>query len=173
VAANGASGSTASATCPSSSAGPSGRVGHSSATPATTRIQSPRKGITDAFRDAELLVQAIADGLEGGRSLDDALAEYEQRRNEHALPIYEFTHQLAALAPPPPEMQALFGALRTNPEQANRFFGTLAGTVPLPEFFAPDNLARIVGAAPSRATSARRRFDRTPGAWTSAMCWSG
>jgi len=58
----------------------------------------------------------------------------------------EFTHQLAGLEPPPPEMQELFGALRHDQEQTNRFFGTIAGTVPLAEFFAPDNLALIVGA---------------------------
>jgi hypothetical protein len=30
--------------------------------------------------------------------------------------------------------------------QTDRFFGTVAGTVPIGEFFAPANLARIVGA---------------------------
>jgi hypothetical protein len=63
------------------------------------------------------------------------------------MPIYEFTHQLAALEPPPLEMQQLFAALRGNQEQTSRFFGTLAGTVPIPEFFAPENLGQIMGAA--------------------------
>jgi hypothetical protein len=62
------------------------------------------------------------------------------------MPIYAFTYQLAALEPPPPEMQQLFAALRYNQEQTNRFFGTIAGTVPIPEFFAPENLGRISGA---------------------------
>jgi flavin-dependent dehydrogenase len=105
------------------------------------------EGITDAFRDAELLAEAIDAGLSGQRPLDQALAGYEQRRNEQALPIYEFTHQLAALQPPPPEMQQLFAALRGNQEQTDRFFGTIAGTVPISEFFAPENIGRIMGAA--------------------------
>jgi len=78
--------------------------------------------------------------------MDEALGEYEQRRNEQVTPMYEFTQQLAALEPPPPEMQALFTALRDDEEEAGRFLGTVAGTVPLQEFFAPENLARIVAA---------------------------
>ena len=103
------------------------------------------QGITDAFRDAELLAQALDDGLGGARTLDDALAGYERARNDEVMPIYEFTQQLALLEPPPPELQALFEALRENEHEASRFLGTVAGTVPIPEFFAPENLARILG----------------------------
>jgi hypothetical protein len=42
-------------------------------------------------------------------------------------------------------MQRLFAALLHDQEQTNRFFGTFAGTVPASEFFAPANLAQIVG----------------------------
>ncbi len=105
------------------------------------------QGISDAFRDAELLAEAIDAGFSGQRLLEEALADYERRRNEVALPIYEFTHQLATLSPPPPEMQQLFAALHHDQEQTNRFFGALVGTVPIPEFFAPENLGRIMGAA--------------------------
>ena len=38
--------------------------------------------------------------------------------------------ELASLQPPPPEMQQLFGALRHNQEQTDRFFGVIAGTTP-------------------------------------------
>jgi 2-polyprenyl-6-methoxyphenol hydroxylase-like FAD-dependent oxidoreductase len=104
------------------------------------------EGITDAFRDAELLADAIDAGLTGQRALDEALAGYERQRNEQAMPIYEFTHQLAGLEPPPPALQELFAALRDDQEQTNRFFGTIAGTVPVPEFFAPENIAQITNA---------------------------
>lgn len=104
------------------------------------------QGISDAFRDAELVAEAVDAGLSGRRPVEEAMAEYEQRRNEAALPVYEFTCQLAMLEPPPPEMQQIFAALRLNQEQTNRFFGTMAGTVPIPEFFAPENLGRIIGA---------------------------
>ncbi len=105
------------------------------------------QGISDAFRDAELLAEAVDAGLSGKRHIEEAMAEYEAQRNEAALPVYEFTCQLAALEPPPPEMQQLFAALRGNPEQTNRFFGTFAGTVSVAEFFAPENIGRILGTA--------------------------
>jgi flavin-dependent dehydrogenase len=105
------------------------------------------QGITDAFRDSELLAEAIDDGFSGRRALADALADYERRRNEASMPLYELTYQLAALQPPPPEMQQIFAALRQNQEQTNRFFGTIAGTVPVAEFYAPENLGRIMAAA--------------------------
>ena len=104
------------------------------------------QGITDAFRDAQLLADAIDSGLSGASPLDEALADYERARNEAAGPIYAMTQDFATLAPPPAEMQQVFGALRDDQEQTNRFFGTVAGTVPIVEFFAPANIARIVGA---------------------------
>src|SRR5262245_35984456 len=113
------------------------------------------QGIGDAFRDAELLAEAIDDGLAGRRRLDDALADYERRRNEAVRPIYGLTQQFAALQPPPPEMQQLLAALRHDQAQADRFFGTIAGTVPIPEFYAPENIGRIMAAAqPAPAGSA-------------------
>jgi len=104
------------------------------------------EGITDAFRDAELLADALDAGFSGDRPLEAALVDYERSRNEASRPLYELTYELAALATPSPEQQALFGALRSDQEQTNRFFGTIAGTVPVGDFFAPENIARIVGA---------------------------
>jgi flavin-dependent dehydrogenase len=101
------------------------------------------EGITDAFHSAELLAEAIDSGLGGGLPLDEALATYEERRNSSALPLYEFTCQLATLEPPRPEMQQLLMALRGNQEQTNRFFGIFAQTVSVPEFFAPENMQKI------------------------------
>jgi 2-polyprenyl-6-methoxyphenol hydroxylase-like FAD-dependent oxidoreductase len=104
------------------------------------------QGISDAFRDAELLATALDAGLAGNRPLDEALTEYERVRNEETRSLYELTYELASLAPPPPEQQALFGALRGNEEESGRFFGVIAGTVRPEEFFAPANLGRIMGA---------------------------
>lgn len=101
-------------------------------------------GITDAFRDAELLAEAIDQGFSGHRPLDEALADYEQRRNNVAMPIYEMTCQAATFAPPSPEEKQLFTALSGNQAETNRFLGTLAGTVPISEFFAPENMQRII-----------------------------
>ena len=82
----------------------------------------------------------------GTRPPDEALADYERTRNEETRGLYELTYEFASLAPPTAEQQTLFGALRTNEEDTNRFFGVVAGTVRPDEFFAPENLERIVGA---------------------------
>ena len=103
------------------------------------------QGITDAFRDAELLAEAIDIGFSGAYSLDDALAAYEQNRNEAATPIYELTCQLASLDPPPPEMAQLFFALQGNQEQTDRLIGAIVGTTSVPEFFSPENVQQIMG----------------------------
>jgi 2-polyprenyl-6-methoxyphenol hydroxylase-like FAD-dependent oxidoreductase len=105
------------------------------------------QGIADAFRDAELLAEAVGGGLAGRRDLEEALAGYEMARSEASFPMYELTCELAALEPPPPHMQQLFGALRANQGETNRFFGVIAGTVPVQAFFAPENLDRIMRAA--------------------------
>ena len=93
------------------------------------------QGISDAFRDAELLADALDAGFSGTRPLDEALAGYEHARDEETRALYELTYELAALAPPPPEQQALFGAMRDDQELTSRFFGVIAGTVPVQEFF--------------------------------------
>jgi 2-polyprenyl-6-methoxyphenol hydroxylase-like FAD-dependent oxidoreductase len=112
------------------------------------------QGITDAFRDAERLTEAIAAGFSGEQPFVDALADYEQRRNAAVMPMYEFTLGLATLQPPPPEMQQLLGALQGNQADTNAFFGTIAGTTPIPAFFAPDNIQRILGVAGQAAAAA-------------------
>jgi flavin-dependent dehydrogenase len=111
------------------------------------------QGISDAFRDAELLAEAVDAGLSGSEPLAGALAGYQRRRDEHVGPMFGTTIQFAHLAVPPPEMQQLFGALRGNQEQTDRLFGTFAGTVPIPEFFAPENLGQIFAAAQQGAVA--------------------
>jgi flavin-dependent dehydrogenase len=70
------------------------------------------QGISDAFRDVELLAEAVDAGLSGREPCDDALAAYERRRNEIALPGYEANCAAAAFMPPPPEMFAERAAMR-------------------------------------------------------------
>jgi flavin-dependent dehydrogenase len=107
----------------------------------------PAQGSSDAFRDVELLVDALDAGLSGRRDLDEALAGYEQQRNAAAMPMYELTCQRATLDPPAPQTQQLLAAMQGNQDAINRFAGVIWGTVPVQEFFSPDNLQRIIGAA--------------------------
>ncbi len=76
--------------------------------------------------------------------MDEALAAYEQTRNQSEMSYYEFTSQLATLDPPPLEVRELLSALQHNPEQRSRWFGVFAHTVPVQEFFAPENVQRIM-----------------------------
>jgi 2-polyprenyl-6-methoxyphenol hydroxylase-like FAD-dependent oxidoreductase len=104
------------------------------------------QGISDAFIDAEMLAGVIEHGL-----MDDAievrLAAHEVARNERVRPMYHFTSELAALEPPPPEMRALFAALRGNQEATNAFLSAITGAIPLTDFMSDENIGRIIAAA--------------------------
>jgi hypothetical protein len=67
------------------------------------------QGIQDAFRDAELCATALDQTLSGARPFDVAMRDYQSVRDEHVLPLYEFTAELASLEPPPPELEQLLG----------------------------------------------------------------
>lgn len=105
------------------------------------------QGISDAFIDAEMLVDALAPWLAGDGAFDERLAAHEAVRNARVRPMYEFTTQLATLQPPPPPMQALFGALRGNPNATNAFLSAITGAIPLQDFMSEENLGRIMAAA--------------------------
>jgi flavin-dependent dehydrogenase len=112
------------------------------------------QGISDAFRDAELCSQAVDATFNEGRTFEDAMSAYQQTRDQHVLPFYEFTAQLATLEPPPPEMQQLLAAVRGNSDAMNAFAGIIAGTVSPLEFFDPEHIGRIMnlaGRAPAPA----------------------
>jgi 2-polyprenyl-6-methoxyphenol hydroxylase-like FAD-dependent oxidoreductase len=104
------------------------------------------QGIPDAFADAERAAAALDDVLAGRRTFDAAFANVQATRDEHALPLFEFTKQLATLAPPPPEMQQLFGAMAGNQTAMDQFVSVTAGSVSPEAFFEPDNLQRVLGA---------------------------
>jgi 2-polyprenyl-6-methoxyphenol hydroxylase-like FAD-dependent oxidoreductase len=104
-------------------------------------------GINDAFRDAELVAQAIDDDIAGRRSYEDGMRAYQETRDREAGPVYEFTDEFAQLQPPPPELQALIGAMHGNQEAMDAFVSVQAATLPAPEFFAPENVGRIMATA--------------------------
>ncbi|MEY2583062.1 MAG: hypothetical protein QOE09_2911 [Ilumatobacteraceae bacterium] len=105
------------------------------------------QGISDAFSDAELCSTALDQVFTGGRSFQDAMSAYHVARDTHAMPIYEFTTQLATLELPPPEMQQLLGAVHGNRDAMDDFASLTAGTVSPVEFFDPAHIGQIMGAA--------------------------
>ncbi len=104
-------------------------------------------GINDAFRDAELVVGALDAAFSGKRSYEEGMREYQGTRDEEAMPVYQFTDDFALLQPPPPETQELLGAMQGNQEAQNGFVSVQAATLPAPEFFAPENVGRIMAEA--------------------------
>ena len=114
-------------------------------------------GIADALRDAELVAQAVHDGLAGITSLEDALAAFEAERNETSLPLYRENLSRATFTPPPPEFHQIREALLANGDQAdiNHFFRVNIGLLPPDSFFNPENIGRIIGRA------AREQIDFT------------
>lgn len=104
-------------------------------------------GINDAFRDAELVAAALDDAFSGRRSFEEGMTDYQQTRDREAGPVYEFTDDFAQLQPPPPELRQLIGAMHGNQEAMDGFISVQASTLPAPEFFAPENVGKIMAAA--------------------------
>jgi 2-polyprenyl-6-methoxyphenol hydroxylase-like FAD-dependent oxidoreductase len=112
------------------------------------------QGIGDAFRDAEAMANALDDVFAGRATFDAALADYQRARDAAALPMFDFTCQFASLEEPPPaQMQQLLAAIHGNDEAMSGFVSTVAGVVSPAQFFAPENVARIM----ARAGTALRR----------------
>ena len=105
------------------------------------------QGITDAFLHAELLVNALHETLEGTRAFDDALLDYQLRRDDAVLPMYDLTCELASLEPPPPEVLQLLMAARADQRAADTFASVIAGSAPVAEFFGPENAERLLAGA--------------------------
>jgi 2-polyprenyl-6-methoxyphenol hydroxylase-like FAD-dependent oxidoreductase len=105
------------------------------------------QGINDAFRDAESVSAALDQAFRGEHSFDDALSSHQVARDTHVLPIYEFTAQLATLAPPTPEEQQVFAAICGNQSAMDDFVSINAGTVSPAEFFSPANIGRLMASA--------------------------
>ena len=103
-------------------------------------------GICDAFRDAELLADAVAVGLSGSRPLADSLAAYGRQRDEATLADYRWNIAMARLQPLPSDQRRLRAALRGDQAATNRYFLASEGLIPRENFFNPENLARLIAA---------------------------
>ncbi|HEY7488638.1 MAG TPA: NAD(P)/FAD-dependent oxidoreductase [Streptosporangiaceae bacterium] len=98
-------------------------------------------GITNAFRDAERLADAVT--RDGPRSA--ALARYHRDRDAAGTAMYDFTIDLAALARPGAAERQLYAALADRPAEISRFFGVLTGAIPIIGYFTARNMIRLLG----------------------------
>jgi flavin-dependent dehydrogenase len=109
------------------------------------------QGITDGFRDAELVSSALDDAFTGRRPLQEALASYERTRDESTRPMFDFTCQLASNDPPSEEEAELFALIASREDASRDFVSVLAGTMPVESFLDPENLGRYMDPTTSPA----------------------
>jgi 2-polyprenyl-6-methoxyphenol hydroxylase-like FAD-dependent oxidoreductase len=105
------------------------------------------QGISDAFRDAELCADGLHRVLAGESPFAETMSANQAARDAHVLAMFELTCQLAALEPPPPQMQQLLAAVHGNQEAMDAFARMNAGVTSPAEFFSEENMGRIFGAA--------------------------
>ena len=106
------------------------------------------QGITDAFRDAELLANALDAAFSGAKPYDEAMKVYQAERDADAGTAYMRTMEMASLRPAPEPLGSVFKAVPQNPDDLRQFLGVVAGSVAFAEFFTPENIERILGKEP-------------------------
>jgi flavin-dependent dehydrogenase len=104
------------------------------------------QGISDAFRDAESLTDALDAALSGRQPFEGAMSAYQEARHAATMPMFELTCQMASFAPPTPEEAQLFAAIAADPAASEDFVSVLAGTMPADAFFDPANVERYLAA---------------------------
>jgi len=65
------------------------------------------QGITDAFRDATMLTDALKEAWSGKQEMDAALAGYEAARNAATAMMYQITNMICADLNPSPQLQMM------------------------------------------------------------------
>jgi len=101
-------------------------------------------GITDAFRDARLLTEALHDCWADGASWDARLKEYAELRDRLATPSYEWTLRVAELRPVGARLEHALRSLTREPELVSLFLGLNAGTVATSRFFEDPRVKRLL-----------------------------
>ncbi|MGH8828773.1 MAG: NAD(P)/FAD-dependent oxidoreductase [Jiangellaceae bacterium] len=102
------------------------------------------QGISQAFRDADLLAAAVVTTRDLGRPLDAGLATYQRARDAAALPMYDLTLELAKLEPSV-RTQLLLDWLAGRPDEITRFLGVFAGVQTPARYSSLRNMLRVLG----------------------------
>ena len=116
-------------------------------------------GMSDAFLAADLLADAIHQGLSGNQPMDQALASYQQRRDALTANGFELTLSTARLAPLSPRLEALYRTAADQPEVARHIFGVLGGSIPLTELHTQARPLPAPSPHPGGLTAPRRPTD--------------
>lgn len=103
------------------------------------------QGISHAFRDAELLANAVVDGLGGAAKLERALRRYETERNRQGWPLYKLTARQAVLGPRKREVELLYEAVQGNQAEIDKLLGLIAGAVAASDYMSARHLLPLLG----------------------------
>lgn len=93
-------------------------------------------GMSDAFLAAEMLAGAVHDGLVGHRPMDDALADYQEGRDDLTANGFELTLRTAQLAPPSARLERVYRQAEGRPDVIRSIFGVLGGSIPTRDLYA-------------------------------------
>lgn len=115
-------------------------------------------GISDAFRSAELLTEAIDDGLSGRVPMPEALAGYERRRDDMVRGHYAYTCDFARVNSYSQAEVELIQAMAASPRHAPGLAGLFAGIVSPAEFFSRQSIHELFDYLPGRGVSFQTRF---------------
>jgi 2-polyprenyl-6-methoxyphenol hydroxylase-like FAD-dependent oxidoreductase len=102
------------------------------------------QGISDSFRDAELLADALDAYLRGDEVYDTALAGYHRRRDAAVRAMYDFTYRLAQMKPLPAPVRGIFRTLQYDQRAMDLFVSGVAGTAPVNAATGPRSLGRAL-----------------------------
>ncbi|MGH3311749.1 MAG: NAD(P)/FAD-dependent oxidoreductase [Streptomyces sp.] len=100
------------------------------------------RGITDAFLQAESLVEYISDGFADQGDLDAALRAYTRNRDDLMAEGYRAALSAAQLETHPKRL-SLLRAVQSDPELTSTYFDVFAGIKPTTALYTPRLLARL------------------------------
>ncbi|MEU8777264.1 NAD(P)/FAD-dependent oxidoreductase [Streptomyces sp. NPDC048606] len=140
-----------------------------------TRDPITASGITHALLGAELLADAITEGL-SERPMAEAMADYTARRDRLIGDHYDYTRDYAKVADHSPEERALIAAMSRSPRHGQDMIGLFATIVPPDQFYTRGNFRELFGHlgsgpdVPWKSRLVRWLIDGVPGrpAWASS-----
>lgn len=101
-------------------------------------------GIGDAFLGAQLLADALSQGIGGGTEiLDVALSSYQAEFRDRTMPIFDYTVKAAGLKEPASALP-IYASIAQSADETVRFMNVLAGNISAKDVFNPQNIARLL-----------------------------
>ncbi|MET8727419.1 NAD(P)/FAD-dependent oxidoreductase [Streptomyces parvus] len=103
------------------------------------------RGISDAFAQAQMLVDRVGTTLDSEEALDLALKSFAEERDQTFMENYQAT-LLVAEASARDKRRMLLRAVASDPDHIRRYFNTVAGLRPVSELYTPELLALLTPA---------------------------